>query len=764
MPLLLAYSFGIAWLATWSTLPVWPYFLIVPLSVLAYFSKYFSNYFPKHAPQLHVITLCLLACCLGLAWGGFRGEAQLKKRVSAAQEQQSNRVLATVMDLPKTNAWGTRLSLLIRPINQQALTPQFKPMLILANDYTLTNVWPVGSQWQVSLSLKAPHGQKNGVGFDREAWLFSEGYSGTGNIQKGRIQHEDDAGLISQINRVRAALLEKIHHTLGKTREANLLAALTIGAQNEVDAADWLTFANTGTTHLVSISGLHITLLASLLAYLFTLIYRYAPSSHLLPIAPKRVIASIALLGAVIYAALAGFSVPTQRALFMLIGLWAGLMWGRNTSMPFLMSLALALVLTLDPFAVLAAGFWLSFGLVAALFAFLSPQLRPSTGIRAFFQSQWIATLVSVMPLLYFFGQLPLVSPVANAISIPLVSALITPVALLGLIDPSGYLLQLAAWLAQFLFFILDHLAQVPVFTQVKFPIPLLLLALLGSLLLGFPRGTHLKISGLLCLLPLLLFKPARPEAGVAWVRVLDVGQGLAVLIETKNHTLLFDTGAQAAHQVLLPQLQALGYQNLDALVLSHHDNDHDGAAESLLAQLPVQRIYAGQPAAYQGLSATRPIQHCHQQLAWQWDSVNFRFLTPTLDTPLKETDDNARSCVLHIQTPSTAALLTGDLPAQEESRLLTEAISAEVFIVGHHGSKTSSSLDFLRAVNPKMAVVSAGYLNRYRHPHPSILQRLSQENIPLWRTDKTGQILFKLDDTVHIETEAEKSPRYWRP
>jgi competence protein ComEC len=150
--------------------------------------------------------------------------------------------------------------------------------------------------------------------------------------------------------------------------------------------------------------------------------------------------------------------------------------------------------------------------------------------------------------------------------------------------------------------------------------------------------------------------------------------------------------------------------------------------------------------------------------LAWQWDSVNFRFLTPTLDTPLKETDDNARSCVLHIQTPSTAALLTGDLPAQEESRLLTEAISAEVFIVGHHGSKTSSSLDFLRAVNPKMAVVSAGYLNRYRHPHPSILQRLSQENIPLWRTDKTGQILFKLDDTVHIETEAEKSPRYWRP
>ena len=754
MPLLLAYSFGIAWLATWETLSAWPYFLIVPLSLLAYFSKKF--------PQFHAIALCALACCLGLAWGSFRGEAQLAKRITAAQEQQSNRVLATVVDLPKTNAWGTRLSLLIRPINQQAPNPQFPPMLILANDYTLTNAWPVGSQWQVSLSLKAPHGQKNGVGFDREAWLFSEGYSGTGNIKKGRTQQNDDQSLISQINRVRANLLEKIHHTLGKTRAANLLAALTIGAQNEVDAADWQTFSDTGTTHLVSISGLHITLLASLLAYLLTAIYRYTPISQALPFAPKRVIASVALLGAVIYAALAGFSVPTQRALFMLIGLWAGLMWGRTNSMPYLMSLTLALVLTLDPFAVLAAGFWLSFGLVAALFAFLSPQLRPSTGIRAFFQSQWIATLVSVMPLLYFFGQLPLVSPVANAISIPLVSALITPVALVGLIDPSGYLLQLAAWLAQFLFFILDILAQVPVFTQVKFPIPLLFLALFGSLLLGFPRGTHLKISGLLCFLPLLLFKPARPEAGVAWVRVLDVGQGLAVLIETKHHTLLFDTGAQAANQVLLPQLQALGYPKLDALVLSHHDNDHDGAAESLLAKVPAQRIYAGQINEYSNLSHVS-IQHCGQPFNWQWDSVNFRFLTPTLDASPNEADDNARSCVLHIQTPNAAALLTGDLPAQQETTLLTEAIRAEVLILGHHGSKTSSSLDFLRAVNPSMAVVSAGYLNRYRHPHPSILQRLTQENIPLWRTDQTGQILFKLGDTVQVETEAD-NPRYWRP
>lgn len=756
MHFLLAYSFGVAWLVTWATLPVWPYFLILPLILLAYFSK-------KH-PQSRTITLCLLACCLGLAWGSFRGEMQLNKRVTPTQEQQNNRVLVTVADLPKINEWSTRLRLIVRPINQQALTPQFKPMLILANDYNLKNTWPVGSQWLVNMSLKAPQGQKNGVSFDREAWLFSEGYSGTGNLRKGRIQQEDDHSFIIKINRTRASLLEKIHHTLGKTREASLLAALTIGAQNEMNTADWQTFANTGTTHLVSISGLHITLLAGLLAYLFTLVYRYTPGTHLLPVAPKRVIASIALLGAVIYAALAGFSVPTQRALFMLIGLWAGLMWGRTNSMPFLISLALVLVLTLDPFAVLAVGFWLSFGLVAALFAFLSPQLKPSTGILAFFQSQWIATLISAIPLLYFFGQLPLISPVANAISIPLVSALITPMALLGLIDPTGYLLQLAAWLAKILFFILDTLAQVPVFTQVKFPIPILLLALLGSFLLGFPRGTHLKISGLLCLLPLLLFKPERPEAGVVWVRVLDVGQGLAVLIETKNHTLLFDTGIQAANQVLLPQFQALGHQKLNTLVLSHNDNDHDGAAESLLAKLPIQSIYAGQPAAYQNLNPTLPITHCQKNIHWQWDSVNFRFLTPTLEAPPKETDDNARSCVLHIQTHNTAAMITGDLPAQGENLLLREPIGAEVLIIGHHGSKTSSSLDFLRMVNPKIAAISVGYLNRYRHPHPSVLQRLSQENIPFLRTDQTGQMLFKLGDTLTIETEAEKSTRYWRP
>ncbi|MBY0346471.1 MAG: DNA internalization-related competence protein ComEC/Rec2, partial [Neisseriaceae bacterium] len=480
--------------------------------------------------------------------------------------------------------------------------------------------------------------------------------------------------------------------------------------------------------------------------------------------APKRVIASIALLGAIIYAALAGFSVPTQRALFMLIGLWVGLILGRNNSMPYLMSIALALVLTLDPFAVLAAGFWLSFGLVAALFAFLSPQLVPSKGLKAFIQSQWIATLVSIIPLLYFFGQLPLVSPVANAISIPLVSTLITPLALLGLLDPTGYLLPIAAWLAKFLFIVLDTLAQVPVVTQVKFPIPLLLIALLGSLLLAFPRGTHLKISGLLCFLPLFLFKPERPQEGVAWVRVLDVGQGLAVLIETKNHTLLFDTGAQTANQVLLPQLQSLGYRSLDALVLSHHDNDHDGAAESLLAQLPIQRIYAGQAKEYPTLTNTLPIQHCHQQIQWQWDSVNFRFLTPQLDMQLTNTDDNAHSCVLRIQTDNAAALLTGDLPAQQERALLTEVVSAEVLILGHHGSKTSSSLDFLRAVNPKIAVVSAGYLNRYHHPHPTVLQRLTQENVPLWRTDQAGQILLKLNKEINIETASQNSKRYWRP
>ncbi|MBY0345973.1 MAG: ComEC/Rec2 family competence protein, partial [Neisseriaceae bacterium] len=273
MPFLLAYAFGISGLATWKTLPVWPYFFIVPLILMVCFSSRFT----KIAPKLYPLTVCVLACCLGLAWGSFRGKAQIDKRVTAIQEQQSNRVLATVLDLPKTNAWGTRLSLLIRPINEQPLTPQFKPMLILANDYNLNNRWPAGSQWQLSLSLKAPHGQKNDVGFDREAWLFSEGYSGTGNIQKGRIQQEDDRHLISQINRIRAALLDKIHHTLGKTREANLLAALTIGAQNEMDAAEWQTFAKTGTTHLVSISGLHITLLASLLAYLVALIYRLTP-------------------------------------------------------------------------------------------------------------------------------------------------------------------------------------------------------------------------------------------------------------------------------------------------------------------------------------------------------------------------------------------------------------------------------------------------------------------------------------------------------
>ena len=419
---------------------------------------------------------------------------------------------------------------------------------------------------------------------------------------------------------------------------------------------------------------------------------------------------------------------------------------------------ALTVVLLLDPFAVLAPGFWLSFLLVGALVAGETGLREPAARWWRAVQAQWRVTLVSLLPLLYLFGSFPLLSPLANALAIPFVSCLLTPLVLLGMLLPLEALLWLACRLAAVFWFGVDWLAQWPPFVRPLLPWPLLPAAVLGSLMLVLPLGRAWQALALTALLPLLLYRAPRPPPGELWAEVLDVGQGSAMLLQTAHHDALFDTGAGDASRVLLPVLRARGIGRLDALWLSHHDIDHDGAADSLLPALPVQQLYRGQAAS----AAAWRGQPCLAGQSWVWDGVRFDVLSPQAGA---QGENNALSCVLRVATPHQALLVTGDAPLAVEAGLLARygrQLRSDVLLLGHHGSRTATGSNWLQVVRPVLAVASAGYLNRYRHPHREVLARVAAAGVPLWRTDLHGAIRLQLGRTLHWQAARPGWQAYW--
>jgi competence protein ComEC len=492
---------------------------------------------------------------------------------------------------------------------------------------------------------------------------------------------------------------------------------------------------------------------------------RRRPSAHW----PPRVLGPVVGLSAAIaYSLLAGFSVPTQRSLYMLGVVVLALLSRRRYSVLQIWLAALTLVLLLDPFAVLAPGFWLSFGLVGLLLMSGSGRRERPEKWAETLQGQWAATIGSVVPLAGFFGALPLISPVANAVAIPFVSALLTPVALGALLLPFDFGLKLAGWLAHWGLAGLVMLAKAPPFTLPMLPWPLVLLGLLGTLWALMPRGVPGRPFGLFLLVPVLLYTPPRPLSGAYRVTMIDIGQGLAVLVETASHTLLFDTGAGEAGRTLVPMLQARAISRLDTLVLSHNDNDHMGAAASLLAQWPVDAIRLSQPE-----SVEEPFQHkvalCRAGEGWSWDGVLFTWLAPFGDEAEDE-GNNSKSCVLRVAAGNghgAAVLLTGDLPASGEARLLAsyppDMLRSDVLLAPHHGSNTSSSAPFIAAVAPRAAWISAGYRNQYRHPHPQVLARYQAAGVPIWRSDRDGAVTACSSTLAQGLAQGAAPARYWR-
>jgi competence protein ComEC len=650
-----------------------------------------------------------------------------------------------------------------------------------------------GQRWEFTVRLRLPHGHANPDGFDYEAWLLSEGVRATGYVRPGpqTLHHEFVPGLRNGIGRTRDALRERLRQALPGADYAGVIIALVMGDQRAVSQSDWEIFNRTGIGHLVSISGLHITMIAALFGGTLRWLWRYSffTRANLPLLVPAQKIGAAAgLLAAFFYVALAGFGIPAQRTLLMLAVVSLAVWTGRLASVTHVLCLAIAVVVLCDPWAVLWPGFWLSFVAIACILyvsvgraAALAdgmgmPGWRARLGrtISEATRTQYAITL-GLLPLsIVMFAQVSVIGPLANAVAIPLVSLVITPLSLAGSIAPA----PLSVWCLQVAHSLISALAQwlsglsEHAFAVWQAPRPGALsfgLAVVGTLWLLAPRGWPWRWVGVLAWLPMFMMRPEAPAKGF-WLTAFDIGQGNALLIETANHRLLYDTGpaysaeSDGASRVLLPYLRARGITQLDGLIISHSDNDHSGGAASLLDSMPVGWVTTSLSEDHDLLERVPRHIPCRAGQRWSWDGVHFEMLHPD-DFHASVRHPNARSCTLRIRYRDHAALLTGDIEAAQERALLAQAadqLPASVLLAPHHGSGTSSTSAFLTAVSPELALFQVGYRNRYRHPKAEVLERYRQRGIRTLQTDTAGAIRVVIDDALTFSAYRCERRRYW--
>ena len=669
------------------------------------------------------LMLCVLA---GAAYGVFRTEAALSSQWRA-ETVSGVPLTVEVADMPSSDGRSVRFA-------AKAVDGKGRRFDLLLSDYKQRE-WTVGSKWRITARVRPVVGELNLRGLNREAWALSNGIGGMGTVGADRVLLHDGSGWGIAVWRSRISRnWQQADADGGLSDGIGLMRALSVGEQSALRPELWQAFRPLGLTHLVSISGLHVTMVAVLFAWLAKRLLACSPR---LPAWPRVWVLAAGCAGALFYALLAGFSVPTQRSVLMLAAFaWA---WRRGRLSAWATWWqALGAVLLFDPLAVLGVGTWLSFGLVAALIWACAGRLHEGKRQTAL-RGQWAASVLSLVLLGYLFASLPLISPLVNAVAIPWFSWVLTPLALLGSVVPFAPLQQLGAFLAEYTLRFLVWLADVsPEFAVASAPLPLLVLAVCAALLLLLPRGLGLRPWAVLLLAGFVFYRPPSVPENEAAVTVWDAGQGLSVSVQTANHHLLFDTGtASAAQTGIVPSLNAAGVRRLDKLVLSHHDSDHDGGFQAV-GKIPNGGIYAGQPEFYEGA------QHCAEQ-RWQWDGVDFEFLRPS---ERKNIDDNGKSCVLRVVAGGAALLVTGDLDTKGEAELVKKYGSnlySQVLVLGHHGSNTSSSGVFLNAVSPEYAVASSGYANAYKHPTEAVQNRVRAHGIKLLRTDLSGALQFGL-------------------
>lgn len=488
---------------------------------------------------------------------------------------------------------------------------------------------------------------------------------------------------------------------------------------------------------------------------------------------PARKAATMAgVLAALLYALIAGFSIPAQRTFFMLavfaITLWSG----RKIAISQVLAIALLVVIAIDPWAVLAPGFWLSFGAVAIIAFALSGRLRRPGWLREAMLIQWAITIGLIPLLLVLFQQVSIISPLANAVAIPVVSLIVVPLTLAGGLLQIGWLLSLAHGVLQLCMTFLAWLAQLPLNTwQQHTPLLWTLpIALAGAIWLLLPRGFPMRWVGLIGFLPMFLVQPQGLRHGAMRADVLDVGQGLAVVMRTANHAMLYDAGPQYSSEsdsgarIVVPFLRGEGIRQLDGIVVSHNDLDHSGGLQSVITQVPVGWLVSSLPKDLATINV--PHKPCVAGQSWEWDGVRFSMLYPESDSPDGRIKDNNRSCVLKVSSGYGSLLLTGDIEHKAEKDLVRkygELLAAEVLVVPHHGSKTSSTPVFVNSVDPQAAIFTVGYRNRFGHPKQDVEERYIKAGSNILRSDYDGAVIVNYGaHGISIARQRTQARRYW--
>jgi len=702
---------------------------------------------------------------LGMAWAILFALTRLADRLPEQLEGIDMPVTGRIIGLPLSEDHRIRFDFAPTP-NEPRL-----PSRIRLTWYQSDAVVKTGQSWRFTVKLKRPHGAANPGGFDYERWLFSEGIGATGYIRGAPPPKLIEDAAPADVAGLRQALADRLSGLATNATSLALIRALTLGDGSQITQAQWAVFRMTGTTHLIVISGSHIGLIAG---FVYFLTLKFWARTGLLSWPPPRIAALIALLAAVFYAVLAGFAVPTRRAVIMLAIAMAAVIWQRNTRPCNTLAAALLAVLVADPLAVLSAGFWLSFFAVGLILFAVAGRLQKPNLFSGALKLHGVTSLGLAPFLLFFFQQVSFVAPLANLIAVPVISVIVLPLSLLGLLllpfssAAAGLLLMPADYVLQGLMWLLIQMAQIPAAT-INHPAPsywTLLAAIPGALLLLAPFGTPSRWLGGVMLLPLMFTDTGRPAPGEIRMALLDVGQGLAVSVQTANHRLVYDTGPQFSAEsdmglnVVLPFLHAQGVERIDTLIVSHGDNDHVGGAQSILNALPVTLILTSAPDSLKEHTSSL----CKAGQSWQWDKVTFTMLAPD---QLDPATDNNNSCVLKIQSAHGAILLTGDIEAVAESWLVGrygKGLRADILIAPHHGSKTSSTRAFLEAVEPRYVLIPSGYRNQFGHPHPSVLARYRDLGIPWLTSADSGAILVNLgEQRMTVAAYRELDEKYWR-
>ena len=710
---------------------------------------------------------------LGFGWAFLFAQLNMFDHLDDDLEGENIQIEGTILSIPDPFDFGTRFLFRVDSVLGE-ITSKAVPNKIRLGWYQDYPELRVGQRWRLIVRLKKPHGMLNPGGFDYEGWLFEKKIRATGYVRAADENSllGEESGLLISFGRLRQRLGEQIDLALDGSQVDGIVKALAIGSRKEITPEQWEVFRKTGTSHLVAISGLHIGLVAGLVFFVMRWFCALVGVSRF---APYQVAAITSIGVAACYAALADFSLPTQRALVMVVIVMLAIVWRRARSSSSLLSVALITVLVLDPLAVNSASFWLSFGAVFLIVYLSAGRIGRE---RSVFKKQRIHFILAIglAPLLLlFFQQFSIIAPLANLVAIPLVGLVVVPAILLAILllyvvpGLSRIAFDLASECLDGLILFLNLLSKFPLadWASAAPDSWVVFLAMIGVFVLFAPAGFPARWLACLLLLPIIFVRQPVIEKGEFKVTLLDVGQGLSVAVQTADHLLVFDTGSRfgkrfdLGEMVVVPYVRSLGLSKIDKLVISHGDLDHRGGAQAIVKRLNVGELLTSAPEKFNWTEAGR----CEQGQKWQWNAVSFHFLNPA---PGGYRSENNRSCVLLVSSLAGSVLLTGDIEKETEKRLVEQYgnyLKSDVLIVPHHGSKSSSSAIFVDAVKPVYALFPLGYRNRFGFPAKQVVGRYRERGIQLMDTARHGAITIHFgrhDVAINPESFRAQTGHYW--